>query len=79
MVRTMVANGFGYGLLNIPSRNKKALDGKLLSYVPLSEPLRPMNLGLITIKSEKKSRILAAFEEHCRERLSGRGAARLGA
>jgi DNA-binding transcriptional LysR family regulator len=70
MVRTMVANGFGYGLLNIPSSNEKALDGKLLRYVPLADELRPMNLGLITMRSEKKSRILTAFEDHCRDRIT---------
>jgi DNA-binding transcriptional LysR family regulator len=70
MVRTMVANGFGYGLLNIPSSNEKALDGKLLRYVPLADELRPMNLGLITMRSEKKSRILTAFEDHCRDKIT---------
>jgi len=77
MVRTMVANGFGYGLLNIPSSNEKALDGKRLRYVPLAEALRPMILGLITMRSEKKSRILTAFEAHCRDRVTTGGLALL--
>lgn len=69
MVRTMVANGFGYSLLNVPSSNRAASDGKRLSYVPLVEKLRPMKLGLITVKSEKKAGILTAFEAHCRQRI----------
>lgn len=70
MVRTMVANGFGYGLLNVASRNAKAEDGKALQYVPLEGDLRPMNLGLITMHAEHKPRILRAFEEYCRDRVS---------
>ena len=46
------------------------LVGKLLRYVPLVDELRPMNLGLITMRSEKKSRILTAFEDHCRDRIT---------
>jgi DNA-binding transcriptional LysR family regulator len=66
MVRSMVANGFGYGLLNIPSLNEKAPDGKTLRYVPLSGKNRPMVLGLATVRSERKSRVLTEFENHCR-------------
>ena len=70
MVRSMVANGFGYGLLNIPSLNEKAPDGKALRYVPLSGKHRPMVLGLATVKSERKSRVLQELESYCRVTLS---------
>ncbi|MGI9316800.1 MAG: LysR substrate-binding domain-containing protein [bacterium] len=70
MVRTMVANEFGYGLLNIPSKNQKALDGKQVSYVPLEKGLRPMQLGLITMASERRSRIMDAFIDHISDQLS---------
>lgn len=70
MVRTMVANGFGYGLLNVPSSNIHAPDGKPLRYVQISGDVRPMRLGLISMRSERKSRILTAFEEHCRDTIS---------
>lgn len=66
MVRSMVANGFGYSLLNVPSVNARAPDGKPLRYVPIRDTVRPMNLGLATMQSERKTRILTAFEEHCR-------------
>ncbi len=70
MVRTMVANGFGYGLLNVPSRNVHAPDGKPLTYVRLKGDHRPMQLGLATMRTERRPRILTAFEEHCRARVS---------
>lgn len=72
MVRSMVANGFGFGLLNIPSLNEKAPDGKTLRYVPLSGKHRPMVLGLATVRSERKSRVLAEFEKHCRNSIHTR-------
>lgn len=70
MVRTMVANGFGYGILNVPSSNVLAPDGKPLRYVQISGDVRPLQLGLITMRSERKSRILTAFEDHCRDKIS---------
>lgn len=70
MVRTLVANGFGYGLLNIPSRNALAPDGKPLLYKPIADPIGPMRLGLIMARSERRSRILEAFEDHCRTNIT---------
>jgi DNA-binding transcriptional LysR family regulator len=69
MVCSMVANGFGYGLMNAPNMDWHAPDGKPLCYVPIEGNHRPLELGLITMRSERKSRILSAFEEHCRNRL----------
>jgi DNA-binding transcriptional LysR family regulator len=74
MLRSMVANGFGYGLLNLASTNAFAADGKPLSYVPIRGKLRPLKLGLATMRADRKARILEAFEEHCRERLTAASA-----
>ena len=70
MVHSMVANGIGYGLLNMPGRNARSPDGKALRYVPIGDEARPMQLGLATMRAERKSRILGAFEEHCREKMT---------
>ncbi len=70
MLRSLVANGFGYGLLNVPSMNSQAPDGKAISYVRVAGDLRPMRLGLMTMRADRKSRILTAFEEHCRARIA---------
>lgn len=74
MVRSLVANGFGYGLLNVPSKNIHAPDGKALSYIALEGEIRPMRLGLITMRSHRKSRILKAFEEQCRRSITSSSA-----
>ncbi len=78
MVRSLVANGFGYGLLNVPSMNVHAPDGKPLSYVRIEGALNPLTLGVVTVAAERKSRILAAFEEHCRDTISEDQAPGLG-
>ncbi|MDE0242368.1 MAG: LysR family transcriptional regulator [bacterium] len=67
MVHAMVANGIGYGLLNVPGRHTWSPDGKPLRYVPIKDEARPMQLGLATMRADRKSRILSAFEEHCRK------------
>lgn len=74
MVRSLVANGFGYGILNVPSMNVRAPDGKPISYVRIKGDLRPMRLGLATMRAERKSRILTAFEEHCRHKITAKTA-----
>lgn len=68
MVRSLVANG----LLNIPSLNRNAPDGKPLNYVALKTRLRPLALGLATMKSDNKARVLQAFEDHCRSLITDR-------
>lgn len=66
VVRSLVANGFGYGLLNVRPRSNRAPDGGRLVYRPLSGNHRAIALGLITMRSDLKSRVLRAFEDHAR-------------
>ena len=68
---SMVANGFGYALLNIRPRMALAPDGEELVTVPLEGGYRPLTLGLAAARSERETRILAAFRNHCRARISG--------
>jgi DNA-binding transcriptional LysR family regulator len=72
VVRTMVANGFGYTLLNARPRSELALDGRRLVRVALAGDHRAMTIGLATLASLKKPRIVEAFETHCREVISDR-------
>lgn len=66
LVRTMVANGFGYSLLNARPRSDRALDGRRLVRVRLLGDHRPMTIGLASLASLRKSRIVEAFQAHCR-------------
>jgi len=70
VVRSMVANGLGYTLANVRPRADIALDGRRLYRVPLSGDLPPMRLGIATLKQLKKTRLVEAFEGHCRELIS---------
>jgi DNA-binding transcriptional LysR family regulator len=72
VVRAMVANGLGYALVNARPRSDVALDGRRVYRVPLSGDPSPMRIGVATLKQLKKTRLLDAFERHCRELISER-------
>jgi DNA-binding transcriptional LysR family regulator len=67
VVRTLVANGFGYGIFNARMLNGRALDGQPLRAVPITPPARPMTVGLATLQAMRPTRLSEAFAEHCRE------------
>jgi DNA-binding transcriptional LysR family regulator len=67
LVRTMVANGYGYALFNARPKASIALDGRPLYPVPLAGRHPPTVIGLATLRQLAKSRLVEAFEEHCQE------------
>ena len=67
VVRTMVANGFGYSLANVQPRSEIALDGRRLYRVPLAGDPPPLRIGIATLKELKKTRLAEVFERHCRK------------
>ncbi|MBN9547672.1 MAG: LysR family transcriptional regulator, partial [Alphaproteobacteria bacterium] len=46
VMRSMVANGFGYGIANMRPLNAMSPDGKLLVFVPLMGDIRPLTMGI---------------------------------
>jgi DNA-binding transcriptional LysR family regulator len=70
VVRTMVANGYGYTLANVRPRSDLALDGRRVVRVRLGGDHRPMTIGMATLGELRKSRLLGAFESHCRSFIS---------
>ncbi len=70
VIRTMVANGYGYTLANVTPRSDLALDGRKVVRVRLSGEHRPMTIGLATLRHVKKSRLLTAFAAHARSFIS---------
>jgi len=66
VVRTMVANGYGYALFNARPKAQIALDGKRLYRVPLAGDHPPAVIGLATLRQLTKSRLIQVFEAHCR-------------
>jgi DNA-binding transcriptional LysR family regulator len=65
VVRTMVANGFGFSLVNVRPRSQLALDGRRVYAVPIAGDPPPMRIGTATLQQLKKTRLVAAFERHC--------------
>lgn len=73
VVRSLVANGFGFGLSNVRPRSDHAPDGEPLVFRPLSDAVRPMVLGLATKRSDHRSGVVAAFFAHMRARIASDG------
>ncbi|WP_281701085.1 LysR family transcriptional regulator [Acetobacter malorum] len=70
VVRTMVANGYGYTLANVRPRSDVALDGRRIVRIPITGQHRPMVIGAATLATVKKTKLVKAFEEHCRASIS---------
>lgn len=65
VLRSLVANGYGYTVLNIPTRDA-APDGAPLATTPLGGEFTPLRVGLATMRSDKVVRLSQVFEDHCR-------------
>ena len=70
VMRSLVANGFGYSIANIRPLNDLSPDGKKLQFIPLTGNVRPMNLGLVFAEGASGSLTVQAFIDHCREQLT---------
>jgi DNA-binding transcriptional LysR family regulator len=70
VVRSLVANGMGYSLINARSRSNQAPDGQKLAYLKLLGDHKPIHIGLATMQADYKSRILKAFEAHARAHIA---------
>lgn len=69
VARSLVANGFGFCMVNMRATSTTAPDGEELAYLPLSGDHRHLIVGLATKRSEHRSRIVAAFHDHLRGRV----------
>ena len=66
VMRSMVANGFGYGIANMRPLNTMSPDGKLLVFVPLLGDIRPLMMGIALPNAEHRTLTVQAFIDHCR-------------
>ncbi|TIT66002.1 MAG: LysR family transcriptional regulator [Mesorhizobium sp.] len=66
VMRSMVANGFGYGIANMRPLNTMSPDGKLLVFVPLLGDHRPLTIGIALPNAEHRTLTVQAFIDHCR-------------
>ncbi|WP_420546732.1 LysR substrate-binding domain-containing protein [Curvivirga sp.] len=65
VMRSMVANGFGYGLANLRPQNEMSPEGLALKHVPLEGDYRPVVIGIATMRTDYTSAVMNAFMEHC--------------
>ncbi|WP_170394034.1 LysR substrate-binding domain-containing protein [Ruegeria arenilitoris] len=65
VMRSLVANGFGFSIANIRPLNSLSPDGKKLVFVPLAGEVRPMRLGLLRARAENETNTLKTFVDHC--------------
>lgn len=70
VVRGMVANGFGYALVNVRPRAETALDGRPLHRILLAGSPRPVRVGLVSLPRPKKTGLESAFERHCQNSIT---------
>lgn len=66
MVRTLVGNGLGYSILNLVPSSSSTYDGTRVRYVPISEDVRPLEVGCLSIGRVAQRRVTKAFVEHAR-------------
>lgn len=65
VMRSLVANGFGFSIANVRPLNDLSPDGKPLRFVPLDGDARPMQLGLLASKDADSASVIRAFMQHC--------------
>lgn len=67
VMRSLVANGFGYSIANLRPLNDTSPDGKPLRFVPLTGDVRAMKVGLLTAPDAENVNVIRAFVDHCRQ------------
>lgn len=70
LMRSMVANGYGYSISNVRPVSAIAPDNKPLAFVPISGDVRRLDLGVAHTASMTMSRTMAAFVAHCRSAIT---------
>ncbi|TPE46886.1 LysR family transcriptional regulator [Amaricoccus solimangrovi] len=66
VMRSLVANGFGYSLANLRPLTDVAPDGNRLRFSPLVGPARTLRMGLLLAEGARNIRAIRAFVEHAR-------------
>ncbi|MBE9477523.1 MAG: LysR family transcriptional regulator [Proteobacteria bacterium] len=70
VMRSLVANDYGYALANIRTFSDRSPDGNRLKFIPLTGSLRPLQLGIAYSKATHMTRTVQAFLDHCFEVVS---------
>lgn len=71
VMRAMVANQFGYSIANIRPVSSYALEGSKLAFVPIAGNLRPMRMGILTVRGTSPPLTVRRFIDFCGEHIRG--------
>ncbi|KIN64816.1 Transcriptional regulator, LysR family [Sulfitobacter noctilucicola] len=70
VMRSLVANGFGFSVANIRPHSDLSPDGRELRFIPLEGTHRPMNLGFVVPEGARSVLSVDAFIEHASQSIS---------
>ncbi|HEY0274886.1 MAG TPA: LysR family transcriptional regulator [Paenirhodobacter sp.] len=70
VMRSLVANGFGYSVANIRPLSDLAPDGRRLRFVPLQASAAALRLGLVLHETARQSRTVSAFIDHACDQIT---------
>jgi DNA-binding transcriptional LysR family regulator len=73
VMRSLVANGFGFSVANIRPHSDLAPDGRALRFIPLEGPQRPMRLGFIVPEGARNVLCVDAFIDHASQTITDWG------
>ena len=77
VMRSLVANGYGYSIANVRPLNSLSPDGKPLQFIPMTGPVRAMKMGLLMPRDADKSNAVRAFLQHSRAAVARGGICRV--
>jgi len=72
VMRSLVANGYGYSIANVRPLNDHSPDGKPLRFIPITGAVRPMRMGLLMAQDAARSNAVRALIEHARQMVAAR-------
>lgn len=72
IVRSMVANGFGFSIANVRFAHEYSPDGKKLFFIPIKDNVKTLRMGLIKLKSVRTTSTVQAFINHCTTLIGGK-------
>lgn len=69
LVRSMVANEFGYSVMNIPIGCRDSLDGKRFVKLELVDKVSPIVMGILKYRDYHFTRAASLFYDFCKQRV----------
>jgi DNA-binding transcriptional LysR family regulator len=64
VMRSLVANGFGFSVANIRPHSDLSPDGRALCFIPIEGTPRPLRLGFVTPVGARRVLSVDAFIDH---------------